>query len=322
VVLERRSRALRKRLSLIFALTLLMTLALPAMAITRGGELDGNEHPYVGLMVAYDHIDLDEDPETPDVLWPIWRCSGALISPTEYVTAGHCVGEDPVTGWEPEFVNIWFESDLEPILASTGYPFGGAPGTVVRGGGTSVGGTPEAHPLYVPEAFFLYDLGKVVLDAPVASAQYAMPPSPAQVDEYAAENKGRRSAVVTAVGYGLQASSANPLTGPGDKHEDKVQADRTRYNAELFIVDTKGVAGIGGIKLPSELPPTNSMILSGDAKHGGTCFGDSGGPILIKDGSTDYLVGVTSFGLNLNCGGIGGAFRVDRPLEIGFMTGS
>ena len=58
------------------------------------------------------------------------------------------------------------------------------------------------------------------------------------------------------------------------------------------------------------------MILSGDAKHGGTCFGDSGGPALLGD----TILGVTSFGLNGNCAGIGGVFRIDRDVELGWIS--
>ena len=61
------------------------------------------------------------------------------------------------------------------------------------------------------------------------------------------------------------------------------------------------------------------MMLSGDAKHGGTCFGDSGGPILLGD--SDTIGGVTSFGLNGNCAGVGGAFRIDRQVELDWING-
>ena len=43
--------------------------AAPASAITHG-DLDGDGHPYVGLMVAKDAGGN-----------PLWRCSGTLISP-------------------------------------------------------------------------------------------------------------------------------------------------------------------------------------------------------------------------------------------------
>ena len=45
----------------------------------------------------------------------------------------------------------------------------------------------------------------------------------------------------------------------------------------------------------------------GQGGSGGTCFGDSGGP-LIHDG---YIVGVNSFVLNLNCKGSAFAYRID-----------
>lgn len=253
------------------ALTLL--LAIPVAAITRGGELDGDDHPYVGLMVADDASGN-----------PLWRCSGSLISPTVYVTAGHCT-ESPAAG-----ATIWFETDLEGRRADLGYPFEGP---------TSVDGKTHTHPLYDPGAFYLYDLGVVVLDEPVVMDEYAQLPTEGYVDTF---DKGRKRAVVTAVGYGLQRASANPV-------KDLNVADLTRYQADLFVVDTKGVAGIGS------LPESNSMILSGDAKHGGTCFGDSGGPIL----DDNVLVAVTSFGLNLNCGGIGGVFRIDRAQELNWI---
>jgi hypothetical protein len=252
------------------------TLAAGAVSgITRGGELDGDDHPYVGLMVAKD---ADGN--------PLWRCSGALISPTVYVTAGHCT-EPPAASAE-----VWFESDLEPDPSQYGYPFEGP---------TSVSGTTYVHPLYDPNAFYLYDLGVVVLDEPVVLDEYASLPSAGYVDGL---GTGRKGAVVTAVGYGLQASSANPV------QPDKTVDDKTRYQADLFIVNRNGVAGIGN------LPDSNSMVLSGDAKHGGTCFGDSGGPTLVDD----TLVAVTSFGLNSNCGGIGGVFRIDRQVELDWIS--
>lgn len=258
-------------------MVMVMALTSPTFAITRGGELDGDDHPYVGLMVA---IDAEGN--------PLWRCSGSLISATVYVTAGHCT-ESPAAS-----AQIWFDTDVESGIPGNGYPFVG-----------DVGGTTHSHPLYNPNAFFLYDLGVVKLDgAGYPMAEYAELPAAGVVDTL---DKGRKKGTVTAVGYGLQ--KINPVM---------IQADRVRYQAELMIVDTNGVAGIGNIDLGSDLPPTNSMILSGDAKHGGTCFGDSGGPSLI-DGNV--LVAVTSFGLNGNCAGIGGVFRIDRDVELGWIGG-
>ena len=53
-----------------------------------------------------------------------------------------------------------------------------------------------------------------------------------------------------------------------------------------------------------------SMLLSNNAKTGGTCFGDSGGPNF--SGDSNVIAAVTSFGINGNCAGTGGVFRLDR----------
>lgn len=260
-------------LSIAVAAAAIVAIAGPVDAITRGGTLDGDVHPYVGLMVAQDADGA-----------PLWRCSGTMISPTVYVTAGHCT-EAPAAK-----AAIWFETDVESGIPDNGYPFTG-----------EASGKTHTHPAYNPDAFFLYDLGVVVLDKPVEMDAYATLPDAGLVDTL---GNGRKNNMVTAVGYGLQAASSNPVK------LDKTVAKRVRYQADLMIVDTKGVAGIGN------LPDTNSMILSGDAKHGGTCFGDSGGPTLVGD----TLVAVTSFGLNGNCAGIGGVFRIDRDVELGWIN--
>ena len=255
---------------LLVAVSLVAVLALPASAITRGGFPDGDDHPYVGLMVAnVDGV-------------PGWRCSGALISPTVYVTAGHCTfGATDAT--------IWFETTLEPNRGAFGWPFGGD---------TSVTGTPHTHPLYLDEAFFLYDLGVVVLDEPVEMPRYASLPEIGVVDTI---GFGRNTAAITAVGYGLQGVRPNLISL------------LTRYQAELFIVDRQGVAGLKRFEAAFE--GSGSFVMSGDAKHGGTCFGDSGGP-LLRD---DTIVGVTSFGLNANCAGIGGGYRIDKAPDLEFI---
>lgn len=273
------------------AVAALTAVATPASAITRGGSLDGEDHPYVGLMIAEVAVETDDGPGYA----PAWRCSGALVSPTLYVTAGHCTsGADRV--------QLWFESDLhdgEPgSTPGHGYPYVG-----------EVTGTPYAHPEYTDAAFFLYDLGVVVLDEPVAVASYATL-APAGYVDGMTKGRNKDTSKVTAVGYGLQEIVEGPA-GVGPDFDPKLKQDKTRYQADLMIVNTKGVAGLGSLN------PDQAFAMSGDAKHGGTCFGDSGGPILAY--GTNIIVGVNSFGLNSNCAGIGGAYRVDQPDDVTFL---
>jgi secreted trypsin-like serine protease len=50
---------------------------------------------------------------------------------------------------------------------------------------------------------------------------------------------------------------------------------------------------------------------NGDGR-GGTCSGDSGGPVFLGDPDSDLIVGVTSFGMSSLCRGTDCAYRIDR----------
>lgn len=253
--------------TLLCAAALLAIAATPAHAITAGGQLDGNAHPYVGLMIAQD---ADGN--------PLWRCSGALISPTLYLTAGHCT-EAPAA-----HVEIWFDADVQSGIPANGYPFTG-----------QAGGTPYTHPDYNPNAFFLFDLGVVVLDTPVAMSQYAALPTLNVLDAMATR-RGRQDQSFTAVGYGLQ--RINPVF---------VEAERVRMSATPHLIQIN--TGFTG---------DFSILLSNNHATGGTCFGDSGGPNFI--GATNIVGGVTSFGINGNCAGTGGVYRVDRADDLAWLA--
>jgi hypothetical protein len=291
---------MKNKLLLLAAVGALLAVTMaPAGAITRGGTLDGDDHPYVGIMVAKNEAGA-----------PMWRCSGTMISDTVYVTAGHCT-------YGAASVEIWFDTDLEPDpFGDYGYPFEGP---------TSVTGSPSTLPGHTDSTWFLFDLGVVELDTPVDLGPYPELPEVDQLDDL---GKGRKNAIVTAVGYGLQEIVEGPVcVGPEDCDADppvffdpKLRAERTRYQADLMVVDSKGVAGLGNFTGSTDVL-AGSFMVSGDAKHGGTCFGDSGGPMLMMDGATEVLVGVNSFGLNPNCSGVGGAFRVDQPTSLVFIEG-
>jgi hypothetical protein len=258
-------------LTAIAVLAILMLAIIPTAAITDG-ELDGNGHPYVGLMVAQD---ADGN--------PLWRCSGTLISSTLFLTAGHCT-EDPA-----EHVEIWFAADVDAGRPGNGYPLTG-----------EVGGTPYTHPQYDPNAFYLYDLGVVVLDAPMAMDAYGELPALKQLDALARQ-RGRQDVTFTAVGYGLQKSFPDAASW-------KTVAQRVRMVAHPKLIQIN-VPGFGG---------DYSILLSNNANTGGTCFGDSGGPNFIGD--SNVIGGVTSYGKNGNCAGTGGVYRVDQADDLDWLA--
>jgi V8-like Glu-specific endopeptidase len=262
----------RTGLVLLTVMALLAVTFVPAFAVTDGG-LDGDGHPYVGLMVAQD---ADGN--------PLWRCSGTLLSPTLFLTAGHCT-EAPAA-----HVEIWFDADVESGIPANGYPFTG-----------DVGGTPSTHPSYNPNAFYLFDLGVVVLDAPMVMSEYGELPSLNQLDALKTR-RGHNNNTFTAVGYGLQQSF--PDAASWKEHNVRV-----RMFATPHLIQING--GLVG---------DYSLLLSNNAHTGGTCFGDSGGPNFIGD--SNVLAGVTSFGLNGNCAGTGGVYRVDRADDLDWLNGT
>jgi len=263
----------RRLTTLIAALVLaLATMPSPANAITDGG-LDGDRHPYVGLMVAQDAKGN-----------PLWRCSGTLLSPTLFLTAGHCT-EKPAAHAE-----IWFAADVDAGRPENGYPNKG-----------DAGGKVYTHPQYDPNHFYRYDLGVVVLNKPYKTAKYGQLPELGANSAYAATHSGS-SATYTAVGYGLQKSFP-------DAASFLESAKRVRMYATPYI-----------LQIDTQFTGDFSILLSNNANSGGTCFGDSGGPNFI--GSSNVVGGVTSYGLNQTCAGTGGVYRVDTADDLDWLYGT
>lgn len=232
------------------------------------GSLDGNNHPAVILIV----MDIAGQ--------PAFRCSGTLLAPKVVLTAGHCTGEPG----EFSGMRIFTESDVQN--GDNNYPFAG-PNTIEAAEWHS-------HPLFTESAFFLHDVGVILLTKAVdlSSSQYGKLPSSDQLDAL----RPRSATGFTAVGYGLQRVNAAFAV-----------AQVIRMYAEPHLVQIN--TGFTG---------DFSLLLSNNAATGGTCFGDSGGPNYL--GTSNVIAGVTSFGLNNSCGGTGGVFRLDRKDVLDFVT--
>lgn len=218
---------------------------------------------------------------------PAFRCSGTLIAPRYVLTAGHCAGAPG----EFSGMRVYTESDVDN--GNNNYPFAG-PNSVeaVRW---------AAHPLYPTAAFFVHDVGMIELAADINLDEYGTLPQADQLDALKTK-RGQQDLTFTAVGYGLQQSFPDAASW-------KTQADRVRYVAhpKLIQINVPGFTG------------DFSMLLSNNAHTGGTCFGDSGGPDFLGD--TNVVAGVTSFGINGNCAGTGGVFRIDRQNVLDFING-
>jgi hypothetical protein len=260
---------------------LLGALALTAALLATGavhaitfGENDNGRHPFVGSLV----LEVDGD--------RFQGCSGTLVSPTVFLTAGHCLTgleEYGDTGvWETidEVIDANADGLVDPgvtLRTGTGHvdPDWGFPGA----GGNA------ADP---------HDLAVFVLNAPVAMAVYGQLPAAGLVDRI-----DKRTARFTTVGYGT------------------VRNDKTR-GGQTFELGTR--RKMATQELLSVSGPWATFSMNPSTGSGGTCFGDSGGPHFLGAGASEtrIVLAVTVTGDRF-CRATDKTYRVDTPQARAFL---
>lgn len=247
----------------------------PSQAITGTSTVD-DERGYVALLVFY------TEPSEPGGDPYSHRCTGSLLDDGRtIVTAGHCT--QGVENGRAYFETSPFPS-YDPTLndgrggdPTTGYPYdGGHTFTGAANFGFGSGGLPDTG-----------DLGVVVLEEALTLDRYARLPEPGAVDAYTASSARKDDVRFTLSGYGVSQVKPRVLVGKRLTAESQLVSDSapiTEYNLKTSANGSQG--------------------------KGGSCVGDSGGPVLQK--GTDIVLAVVSFGRNDNCKGVEYSYRIDR----------
>jgi hypothetical protein len=249
----------------------------PAPAITDGHE-DGEGHPNVGALL----VDLPSVGTVP-------LCSGSVLSPTEFLTAGHCTDFLDGQGLRPNQVSVSFQSDLR--LQDDGTV---APASRIQSTGW------VTHPLFRAHLAKDYDdVGVVHLAAPASRRAPVQLPTAGYLDDQAAAG-GLRGHVFETVGYGVNAVDRSVLS--------------PRANVVWF-----GKRYVSTSPFMALTPYFLKLLGNSNATGmGGACFGDSGGPAFWTPGSP-LEVAVTTAG-DPTCGALSERQRLDTRSVLGFLA--
>ena len=279
---------------LIVIIAALFGVVTPAASVTGGQEATNNELPYVGMVAFY-------QPEGR------FRCSGTLIAPQVFLTAAHCtfqdIGKVAVTfdsvisrtedESEVDIPRAADDSGPDDAVSAIGYTAADITPPKYQGEQTWVLGTAFTHPDYsdFTDIKNWNDTGVVSLDTAVS-----LPTAPIAPADYLSSLRQKEftKTLFTTVGYGTEVRQA---TEGSRKPVPERQPIVRRFTTEP------------GQKITAQILQTNGNI-NDPWGGGGTCFGDSGGPIMLNG----YVVGDTSYGFTDNCRYLDGYQRVDIPI--------
>lgn len=269
-----------------------MTVA-PASAITKHYQADA-KHTYVGLIGFY------SPGEEGEWTWS-HRCTGELIAPTVVLTAGHCT--DNEEGGVEKYARIWFEQNAgaEYTAANGEDPTTGYPNECLEAqycfessemynyGFNNFAGFPNIH-----------DVGIVILNRPARGLGLATLADAGTVDALL-KARGTQDVEFGVSGYGISFSA-------------KQGAVSVSYRVRLMATEKL-------VNLVSQSTDGYSIQLNGNGDtRGGTCSGDSGGPVFYPADS-NQIVAVTSWGhSNAGCRGDGWYYRTDRQAVINWIN--
>ncbi len=267
----------RRALALVVSTLTALGLAAPVAHASTGGTRDtANVYSNVGLILAYG----DDGGR--------YRCSATLITPTVLLTAAHCT-DGTVGKTLVDFDPVIAEQPPAPFPAAAD-PAAGYTSAEIAAAGFRAG-TARTHPAYsdFTDLDNWNDVGVVVLDSPATGVKTSPVAGVGTLDRIKKSDLSKT--LFRAVGYGTEVRK--PESGPQKP---------TPFDFPLV----RRYVDMPGQKLTPQILQTNGNP-NDNKGTGGTCFGDSGGPVFYGG----QVVAVTSYGYTDNCRYLGGYQRVD-----------
>jgi hypothetical protein len=281
------------------AVALSTVLSAPACAIVNG-EPDGDQHPNVGVVIAYDPLYGKIIP----------YMSGTLIDQRVFLTAGH--GAEPIVSGEVTLLGVSFDQDVnlnvgpdfdlddpstwpsawlavDHVECSWG-PLNGVGGVVDNVEGADPNRT---------------DIALLILKDPVTWIAPTTLPTADFLDNLKQAGllqAGPQGTLLTVVGYG------RGLAFPPPENVPAISPDGYAH---------RNVAKTGYLGLNDAWLNTSQNLAAG---YGGTAAGDSGGPVFwIDPEGNEHLVAITAWGGSLI--GNGFYYRIDTAESLAFIQG-
>ena len=208
------------------------------------------------------------------------ECSGTMITPNVFLTAGHCTQ--------------FFTQDLAPqgftayVSLDASIPFGSLTSNATE---LLAVANVISNPNFSQRQSDPSDIGVLILQSSVQGVTPASLPSCGLLDQLSAHN-GLKNAIFTPVGYGVQ----NRVVGGGVPFFQDVNPVPRMFAFSSFNALNKGYLRL------SQNPSTG---------NGGTCFGDSGGPAFLTVESQEILVAI-----NITGDAVCRSTNVDYRLDI------
>lgn len=215
-----------------------------------------------------------------------FRCSGTLISQTVVLTAGHCT-EGPATN-----VYVSFDDNLQPDPLQAGI----TPQEKAAREAHYITGTAHPDPGWTGKLNLSkqHDQGVVVLDAPASSKWPGITPATLAPVGFLDSNQGElKNGTFTLVGYGVDIGAKKEQLVLQARHSTTSYLKNVQDEVVVFQINDKDSKG-----------------------GGGSCFGDSGGPVFFEG----FVLGDASYVNSLSCNATGGYQRVDTFYAREFLN--